>query len=63
VNPNENESAFEPCADGSHLFAFVTSVSKKGTGSEPADADTAKNSGGEVPVPLLQQAAIRDGHV
>ncbi len=29
---------------------------KKGTGSEPADVNAARNGGGEVPVPLFQQA-------
>ena len=33
------------------------SLLKKGTGSEPADVNAAKNSGREVPVPHFQQAA------
>ncbi len=38
------------------MLAALGSLLKKGTGSEPADVNAAKNGGGEVPVPLFQQA-------
>ncbi len=39
------------------LWERVSSLLKKGTGSEPADVNAAKNSGREVPVPFFQRAA------
>lgn len=38
-------------------FQTASSLLKKKTGSELTDANTAENNGGEVPVPLFQQAA------
>ncbi len=45
--------------DAARSSDALSSLSKKGTGSEPADVNAAKNGGGEVPVPLFQQA-VRD---